>query len=93
MRWTGVLLGSPQNHHRAHSIIWEKADLELHCPSLTLQEQTGCSKRDLLDGPIAGLCVVLTLGPFLGSAVHYWDGSPWCQQEKEAAHCLIPILP
>lgn len=58
-------------------------------PVRFLLEQMGCSERDQPAGLIAGLCSFPGVGSLLHSDIH----SPQCQQEKEAAHCLIPILP
>lgn len=62
-------------------------------PVRFLPEQTGCSKRDQPDGLMAGMCSFPGVGSLLRPDIHSLDHSPQCQPEKEAAHCLIPILP
>lgn len=68
--------------------IWSFA-----APVRFLLEQMGCSERDQSDRLIIGLCSFSEVRSLLYSNIHGLDRSAQCQQEKEAAHCLIPILP
>lgn len=89
-RWTDILLESQWNHLRAHAISQERADLEFCCLS-PISSQPGCSTRD--QRVIPGLCSFPGVGSVLCSNSDSLDHSPQCQKEKEAAHCLSPILP
>lgn len=55
-----------------------------------VSSQSGCSRRD--QQVIPGLCSFPGVGSVLCCDIHGLDHSPQCQKEKEAAHCLSPIL-
>lgn len=89
-RQTDILLKSDWNHLRARVISQKRADLEFCCPS-PISSQPGCSRKD--QWVIPGLCSFPGVGSLLCSDIDDLDHSPQCQKEKEAAHCLSPILP
>lgn len=86
--WSPSKIAAGRKQSSGKGQMWSTA-----APVRFLLEQTGCSERDQLDGLIAGLRSFPGAGSLLRSDIRGLDRSPQCQQEKEAAHCLVPILP